>query len=303
MGTIVILQQMAVIAILVLIGIYLYKSAQLDEHTVGKLSAIVMDVVNPALIMSVVVSGEVKATHRELVIALAISVSFYICLCVAGVLLPHVLPIAASERKFYNMMIVYTNVGFIGIPVGRAVLGGNGMLYVIMCNVMYSLLFYTHGVMVIGGRQQKLQLRKIFSPGTIMAILTLIFVWFDVHLPTVIGSTITYVGNATIFLSMALLGASLAKYPLKECFKEKAIWLYMMIRMLMVPFVLVIVLRSLHCSDKIICAFCFMATMPAANLPLIQAEKIGEDTRILSQGIMLTTIFSFLTVTLFMSIL
>ena len=296
MGTIVILQQMAVIAILVLIGIYLYKSARLDEHTVGKLSAIVMDVVNPALIMSVVVSGEVKATHRELVIALAISVSFYICLCVAGVLLPYILPIAASERKFYNMMIVYTNVGFIGIPVGRAVLGGNGMLYVIMCNVMYSLLFYTHGVMVIGGRQQKLQLRKIFSPGTIMAILTLI-------LPTVIGSTITYVGNATIFLSMALLGASLAKYSLKECFKEKAIWLYMMIRMLVVPFVLIIVLRSLHFSDKIVCAFCFMAAMPAANLPLIQAEKIGEDTRILSQGIMLTTIFSFLTVTLFMSIL
>ncbi len=302
MGAMVILQQMAVIAILVGIGVYLYRSSKLDEHTSGRLSAIVMDVVNPALIMSIVVSGEIKATHRELLTALGIGACFYASLCILGVIVPKILRIPRHDQKFYNMMMVYTNVGFIGIPVGRAVLDGNGMLYVIVCNIMYSLLFYTHGVMILGGDGQKIQIRKVFSPGTVMALLTLIFVWFKISLPEVVSSSITYIGNATIFLSMALLGASLARYSIKECFTEKYVWIYMVFRMVCVPLVLTMVLRCIGCSDDIVRAFCFMAAMPAANLPLIQAEKTGEDTGILSKGIMLTTMFSFVIVTFFMSL-
>ncbi len=303
MGVVVILQQMAVIAILVAIGIYLQKTSKLDEHTTSHLSAIVMDVVNPALILSIVISGEIEASHQELLTAIAISVVFYAVLILLGWLLPGLMKIEAGKRKFYNMMIVYTNVGFIGIPVGRAVLDGNGLLYVIVCNVMYSLLFYTHGIITMGGEGQKIEWKKILSPGTLAAVLTLILAWYPVSLPELVSSSITYIGNATIFLSMALLGASLAKYSISACFKEKTLWEHILIRMLLVPLVLVLILRGLGFQREVVRAFCFLAAMPAANLPLIQAEKIGEDTGILSKGIALTTIFSFVTVTLFMSIL
>lgn len=302
MGVFVILQQMVVIAILVAIGIYLYKSSKIDEYTSSKLSAIVMDVVNPALILSIVISGEIQASHRELITAMGISIVFYAVLCLFGILLPKVLRIPHMERKFYNMMIVYTNVGFIGIPVGRAVLDGNGLLYVIVCNIMYSLLFYTHGVMVMGGEGQKIEIKKILSPGTIAAVLTLVCAWFQLSLPEVLSSSITYIGNATIFLSMALLGVSLARYSIKECFSEKYIWIYMLLRMILIPFILVLILKSLGFQREVVRAFCFLAVMPVANLPLIQAEKIGADTGILSKGIALTTIFSFVTVTVFMSL-
>ena len=43
-----------------------------------------------------------------------------------------------------------------------------------------------------------------------------------------------------------------------------------------------------------------MAMMPVGNLPLIQAEKMGEDTGILSNGIAVTTIVSMATITLLM---
>ena len=96
-------------------------------------------------------------------------------------------------------MTVYTNVGFIGIPVGRAVLSDSAMLYVIVCNVMYCLLFYTHGVTVLGGKEERIDLKKIFSPGTIMALLTLVIFWFDLKLPAVLSNSIIYLGNATVF--------------------------------------------------------------------------------------------------------
>ena len=303
MSTIVILQQMAVIAILVLVGVYLQKKDVIDENTAKKMSVVVMDIVNPALIVSCVLSGNINATHKDLLNAIGVGAGLYVCLCVLGFLIPKILPIKKSEEKFYNVMTVYTNVGFIGIPVAGAVLSDSAMLYVIVCNVMYCLLFYTHGVMILGGKGEQIELKKIFSPGTIMAILTLVIFWFDLKLPVIISNSIIYLGNATVFLSMALLGVSIAKSSIKDGLKEKSIWIYTVIRMLLVPIILVVLLKALHFKTEMVQAFCLMAAMPVANLPLIQAEKIGEDTNLLSKGIIVTTVLCFFSITLLMTVM
>ena len=48
---------------------------------------------------------------------------------------------------------------------------------------------------------------------------------------------------------------------------------------------------------------CLMAAVPVGNLPMIQAEKNGEDTSILSSAIALTTVVSIATIPLLLSIL
>lgn len=303
MSTGIILEQMAVIAILVLIGVYLYKKGIVDECTSKKLSIIVMDIVNPALVMSCIITGNMTVSHKQLLIAIGVGCAFYGLLCVLGLIIPRILPIKAAERKMYNVMTVYTNVGFIGIPLAKAMLSDNAMLYVIICNVMYCLLFYTHGVYVIGGNRGKLELRKIFTPGTIMSVLTIVLFWFHITLPAVLANSITYMGNATVFLSMSLLGVSIAKASIKEGLKIKGVWAYILIRMLLVPIGLGLVLKFLGFEREMVQAFCLMAFMPVANLPLIQAEKVGEDTTLLSQAIVVTTLISFITVTFGMSFL
>ncbi len=303
MHTLVILQQMAVIAILVLIGFYLQKKEILEEQTEKKLSAIVMDIVNPALIMSCVLTGDLTATHQDLIHAIGIGVLLYAVFCLLGILIPKILPIKKEDRKFYHLMTVYTNVGFIGIPVAKAVLPENAMLCVIVCNVLYCLLFYTHGIMVLAEGREKIRLKKILSPGTVMAILTLLLFWFDISLPEIVANSVIYIGNATVFLSMSLLGASIAKTSIREGIKDKSIWLYLLIRMVAVPVVLVLILRTLNVASEMVQAFFLMAAMPVGNLPLIQAEKIGEKTEILSRGIVVTTVLCFFTITGLMAVL
>lgn len=309
MSPLIILQQMAVIAILVLIGVYLQKKNILDEVTQKKMSTLVMDVVNPALIMSCILTGNITATHQDLLTAIGIGVGLYSFLCLMGIIVPWILPIKKEERKFYNLMTVYANVGFIGIPVGRAILSESAMLYVIVCNVMFCLLFYTYGVAVLKGKsgkklqQKKIAIRMIFSPGTVMAILTLLLFWFDLSLPPVLSNSIIYVGNATVFLSMSLLGASLAKSPVKDGLKDASLWIFLILRMVGIPVLLVVILKALHLQTEMIQAFFLMAAMPAANLPLIQAEKTGEKTDILSKGIMVSTLLCFFTITILMSVL
>lgn len=300
MSTLVVLQQMGVIVILVAIGVYLYKKEVVDNTVSQRISVIVMDICNPALILASILSGNVTASHRDLIIAMILGAIFYFGLVILGMLLPLILRVEKAKRRFYNLMTVYTNVGFIGIPVARAILPENAILYVIVCNVMYSLLFYTHGITVLSNGKEKMNLKKVLSPGTIMAIVALVVCWFKFAPPPIIANSISYIGNATVFLSMLLLGVSIARSDITRGFKEVRIWAYIVIRMVLLPIAMFFILRGIGCEPITVLGFCLMACMPVGNLPLIQSEKMGEDTTLLSSAITVTTIMSMSTITALM---
>lgn len=308
----IILQQMGMICILVAIGIFLFKKGVVDNVTSKKLSAIVVDVCNPALIMGSILSGNMTATHKDLLTAALLGVFFYGFMVALGFIIPLILRAKRDDRKFYNLMTVYTNTGFLGIPVAKAILPANAILYVIVINIFYSLLFYTHGMFILGrgketgegGAVQKKRnpLLNLISPGTIMSVLSLVVFWFNIKLPPILANTIEYVGNATIFLSMTLLGVFIARSKIASSLKNVRIWIYILIRMIIIPVAIVFLMRAFKFDPTATLAMCLMASVPVGNLPMIQAEKIGENTDILSSGIAVTTIVSGVTITVFMSI-
>ena len=300
MSTSIVLQQMGVITILVGIGIFLYKRGVVDDHTSQRMSTIVMDVCNPALILASLLSGNVTATHHDLIVAIVLGASFYIGLVILGFIFPKLIR-GGEDSRFYTMMTVYTNVGFIGIPVARAILPENAILYVIICNVMYSLLFYTHGIIVMSNGKEKLNLKKILSPGTIMAVVSLVIFWFNINLPPIIANSISYLGNATVFLSMTLLGVGIARSNITSGIKNPRIWIYIIVRMIAVPVALFFALKMAGFSSITIMGLCLMAAMPIGNLPLIQCEKMGEDTELLSGAIAISTLASIFTITILMT--
>ncbi len=303
----IILQQMGVIFILVAIGFYLHKRGIIDNISSKKLSAIVVDVCNPAMIMASILSGNITATHKDLIIACGLGAAFYAFLVALGFLIPRLLHVKPDKRKFYNLMTVYTNTGFLGIPVAKAILPPNAVIYVIVINIFYSLLFYTHGLMILGkGKNadapKKHPLLGIFNIGTIMAIFSLFVFWFNLKLPPILANTVEYIGNATVFLSMALLGVFVARSNFLNSIKDFRIWIYIVIRMLIIPVAIVFIMKALGFDKTAILAMCLMGTVPVGNLPMIQAEKIGEDTSILSSGIAVTTVVSGFTITLLISL-
>ena len=322
----VILQQMGVICILVSIGIYMQKRNIADNLTSKKLSAIVVDICNPALILASILGGGLTATHRDLLIAAALGAGLYALLVVLGFVLPRILRVEPENRRFYNLMTVYTNTGFLGIPVARAVLPANSILYVIVVNVFYSLLFYTHGMAILGNgprgrnagekdsesgtdngktasaeelpkRSFASTLRQAVNPGTVMAILSLVVFWFDLKLPPILANTVSYVGNATVFLSMALLGINIARSNFAEHMKNARIWSYIALRLVLLPTAVMLVMNAFSFDPAATLAMGLMAAVPVGNLPMIQAEKIGEDTSILTAAIAVTTAVSMVTIT------
>ena len=303
----VILQQMGVICILVSIGILLEKNSVIDSLTSRKLSAIVVDICNPALIMASILDGNITATHKDLINAAGLGVIFYALLVIIGLALPKVLRVEPDKQKFYNLMCVYTNTGFLGIPIARTILPANAIIYVIVINVFYSLLFYTHGLAVLEkgtgkAKKSKAHPLHVFNPGTVMALLSLAIFWFGITPPPIISNTVGYIGNATVFLSMVLLGVSVSRSRIKEAFANSRIWAFIVLRLILLPVLVIIVMRALSFDKTAILGMCLMAAVPVGNLPMIQAEKKGMDTTILSSAIAVTTVVSIVTITVLISL-
>ena len=84
--------------------------------------------------------------------------------------------------------------------------------------------------------------------------------------------------------------------------KSIPLWLYIAVRMVLVPVATVLVLKGIGAPEDMVRTFCLMCAVPVGNLPMIQAEKTGERTDVLSRGIIVTTVFSFLSITVLMSV-
>ncbi len=303
MGALIVLRQMSMIAVLVIIGIVLEKKKVLSEQGTKVISKLVVDICNPVLIVSTILTGNITVTHKEFLSGVGVAAVIYAVFILIGTLLPGIIGIKRDERKFYSLMSIYGNVGFLGIPVAKALLSENAMLYVIICNVFYCLLFYTHGIITLSSGKEKMDLKKLLSPGVIMSILALLIFWFDLKLPEVVVKTADYIGSPTVFLSMVLLGASVSRSNFLRDMKDAKLWIFILVRLVMVPALAVLILRSAGAADEMVRTFCLMCAVPVGNLPMIQAEKIGERTDILSRGIIVTTVFSFISITAFMSLI
>jgi len=101
---------------------------------------------------------------------------------------------------------------------------------------------------------------------------------------------------------MTLLGVGIARSGIVSGLKNIRIWVYIAVRMVLLPIAMFFVLKIAGFSSVTILGLCLMAAMPIGNLPLIQSEKMGEDTELLANSIAISTAASIITITALMSL-
>ncbi len=311
MSITVVLQQMVIIFILIGIGMILYRSKMLSEETSKQISGIIINVTNPALLICSAFDDGPKVSLRELSIAFVSYAAVFALLIVIGFLIPCLLRVPKRLHYTYQMLTIFGNVGFIGIPLASAVLGSESLIFVSIFNLLFNLLIYTFGMSMLqraaAGQAADAdsiprhnsasgRLQKLINAGTISAVFTIVFYLGDFHVPVVISSTLSYTGRATTLLSMLVLGVSVAQMAPKDIFSHPRLYLFTLLRQILVPIGCVLLLRGLIDNKLILNTMLLMVAVPAANMPLMIAKQMDMDTESISQGIILTTILSLVTV-------
>ncbi len=311
MSILVVLQQMVIIFILIGVGMLLYRRNMLSEATSKQISGIIINVTNPALLICSAFEDGPKVSLGGLSIALAAYASVFVILIALSFLIPYILGVPKKLHYAYQMLTIFGNVGFIGIPLASAVLGSESLIFVSIFNLLFNLLIYTLGMSMLekaaslqaaegeispAGRHTSGRLQKLVNAGTISAAVTILCYLGDFHVPVILSSTLTYMGRATTLLSMLVLGVSVAQMAPKDILSHPKLYVFTLLRQILVPIGCVLLMRGLIDNKLILNTMLLMVAVPAANMPLMFAKQMDMETESISQGIILTTVLSLVTV-------
>lgn len=299
----VMLQQMTVMFLMMAVGYLCYKKQILTEEVSRKVSAIVVNVANPCMILSSALTDQ-QMRGKELLQTLAIVALMYVFLLVVAQLLPKILRIRKESRGAYAAMTVFANIGFMGFPVLAAMYGNGALLYGAVFQIPFNILIYTYGVAVLTRKPDACGkaeldrieiLKKIFNIGVIACIAAMLIYFLRIPIPSFLQAFITNLGNLTAPLSMMIIGASLAQMPLKELFLDKKLLLFSMVKLLILPAVWMLMVNRVA-EQEILRGVCLvMMATPAGSMTAMLAQQYGGDYETASRGVALTTVLSVIT--------
>ena len=111
------------------------------------------------------------------------------------------------------MIFVFSNLGFIGIPVVQSIFGKGALIYVAIFILEYNILLYTYGYLLVMPPDSKFHpesLKSLLNMGTLSCLLALLIFVCHIQLPYILGTTITYLGNVATPLALIVIGISIS---------------------------------------------------------------------------------------------
>ena len=297
-----VLQQMLIFFVMMAVGMYARKKNMLTKDNQAQISAIVVNIAYPAIILSGAVSDGKRIQGTDLLVAVGAACGLLVLAMIGAWLLPLILRYPKNQRGIINVMVVFTNIGFMGVPMIDGLYGKSALIYMTVFLIPFNLLFYSYAIQTIrGGKDpnQKFSLKSLCNAGMISCFLSIIVYLADIRLPYFIMSSIHMVGSMTAPLAMMLMGSFLMDMKWSDIFTDKKIILFTIIKMIVIPVVIVYILAQ-FVHNNLLLAVCMAAlATPSGNVIALLAalyNKQAYPTAV--KGIALTTIVSVFTMPL-----
>ena len=271
-------EQVAVLFVLMGVGAVLRKTKLMDEKCVGGIVNLLILVVTPCLI--------VDSFQRPFDPSMLASLGFAFLIAVAGHLAVMALAArvvrhpAADTRRPLLLAAVFSNAGFMGIPLEQAILGETGVFYGIVYVVVFNLFMWSWGVWVMAdGGTASARWKMAVNPGTVGIALGLPLFLFSVRLPPFLGASVRHVANLNTPLAMVVIGYSLAGARLGRVLRLPAAYVATFFRLVAYPLLMVAALYPLRnlLDRQMMLAIVIAAAAPVAAMVSMFAVKFGRD--------------------------
>ena len=301
----ILVKQMLVLFLLMVVGFVCRKIGLLNDESSKKISGLVVNVANPALILSAGINPESTIQGTEFLKTLCLALAIYACLIIISFIIPRILRVPVSERGLYKVMTIFSNIGFMGFPLISAVYGDDALLYAALFMIPYNVLIYTYGLAVIKGNagddsedqtSVKDTLKKVFNVGVIACILMFVLYLTRLPVPSVIEDTVDYLSNLTAPLSMIIIGDSITKINFKKLLTNWRLIVFTLIKLVVIPVVGVLLLSLCGISGDLLGVCMIMLATPVGSMTVMLAEQYDGNTELAASGVAFTTVLSVITI-------
>lgn len=293
-----------VMSVILIIGVLAYKRNIITKDGTKQLSALELNIVNPLLIFMSYQNAAFSTDKLKglLFTFLMSALSFAITIPLASLFKRK----GKENWSVERFSCIYSNCGFMGIPLISALYGGEGVLYLTAYITIFNLLAFTHGYMMMKEQTDFSEFKTALkSPTIIASVIGLILYVLNIKLPGVahpdfpaeIGSALTFIADMNTPLAMLIAGATAAQSDLLKSVRDKKILSTTACKLLIIPAAVIVVMGLLPDSippmTKII--VCVACSCPAATTGTMFALLFDKNAKRCSEIFAVTTILSMLT--------
>lgn len=290
------IQLMIKFFILMSVGYLLYRIKIMDSDFNKKLTNFVLKVSMPCMVLSSVFSSSEDRDLGKVLLVFLVAIIMYALLPVIGMIIAKIIGCKVENRGIYVFMTIFTNTGFMGFPVIESIIGSEALFYAAIFNLIFNVMLFTVGVKAINYPEksgQKTDIVKILlHPGVMSAIIAIVIYFTNIELPPVVTGSISEIGNLTPTLAMLLMGASLAKVPLKNVFNEARIYAFILVKQIALPLLSWVVIKNFISDPIIQLVTITMISLPIANSVVMFTIEYDKNEELAAKNVFLSTVAS-----------
>ena len=291
----IVVQQVTIMFILIAIGFALAKTRRLAKPTVSQLTTILLWVITPCTIVKSFLSLEATPERNRILLwtALAFTVSEVIGAVLARLVVHKGAP---EQRCVLQFAVIFSNCGFMSLPLAQALFGDEGACVAAVCMVVFNISAWTYGVYLHKKPGEKYKLLRILvNPGVIGFALALPLYLFRIKLPEILFQPVGMLGALNTPMAMIIIGFYLAQTPFRPVKGDGKLLLISCCRLLAVPLLSFALLKGCRFPAYYIPIIMVPISAPSATNGTLFATLFGNDAAIASRQLSFSTVLSILT--------
>ena len=293
----ILLRQIAIMALLMAVGILLSRKGFLSPQGTKDLGAILLRIIIPC----VIVKSYITTYSRERLLELALSAGLALVAFILAMGIAYL--VYGKRRRIENFAAAFCNAGFIGIPLAQAVIGDEGVFYMAASVALLNLFQWTYGVYIMTDRRDSISAKTIAKNPVVIAIVIGIALFLSrLPVPGIVTSTLGYIAGMNAPVAMILMGTYMAKLPWRKLLDKRA-YGCVLLRLVVIPAVVLAVFWALPITNQnvALAAYLAAATPVGANI-CVFAQQYDCDYEFSVVTVCLSTVLSIVTVPLMVSL-
>lgn len=288
-------------------GFVATKAKILTDDYPKKLSNLVLYVCQPFLLASAVLGNE-YSSEKAMSGLTVILIGFIAHGLAALISFLTTVPFKKDKGvgRILEHCMVFGNVGFFGIPVIRAVYGEEGVFYTGFFIITFNIVLWSYGNLILkrASSEIKLSVKKIFfNAGSIPCVIGLILYFCRVPIYPPIVSSMKTIGASCTPLSMIIVGALLAKMPIKRLISDWQMYIGCIVKLAIIPIVTAVILKLLGFSDYFTIFGALMMALPSASSSAMFAQNYDLHPELAAETVGVSTVISVATIPLIMQLI
>ena len=284
-----VINQLISLFLMMLAGYIVARAGILTPAFRKQLSNFTLNAAAPCIIIASVLQS--TSTPADMIRATGMSVVYFVIMILLAALLTHLVRTPKPQRGLDQLMLIFTNVGFMGIPVIQSIYGAEGVALLSMFILMFNLFFFSYGVLLISGGL-KLNLRALCNACIFAALLGLFFGVTGLHLPAPVESALAAIGDMNTPLAMMIIGASMAHSDVRAALTNPRLYRVCALRMIVMPLLVFAIMRFFPVNPMLIGISVVLAAMPIAGNCSMASDLYTPDDMTASHAVILSTLMS-----------